>query len=42
LVEAGGLLIVDVAFMDVLERPDSLVQLLPRAGALVLRSFGKV
>lgn len=42
LAEAGGLLIVDEAFMDVLERRDSLVPLLPRAGALVLRSFGKV
>ena len=37
----GGRLIVDEAFMDVLERPSSLVPRLPVAGAIVLRSFGK-
>jgi cobalamin biosynthetic protein CobC len=42
LAETGGLLILDEAFMDVLERRHSLVPLLPRAGALVLRSFGKI
>ncbi len=42
LAQAGGLLIVDEAFVDVLERRDGLVPLLPRAGAVVLRSFGKV
>jgi len=38
----GGLLIVDEAFMDVLGRTSSLVPCLPDAGAIVLRSFGKV
>jgi cobalamin biosynthesis protein CobC len=38
----GGLLIVDEAFMDVLGRTSSLVSRLPAAGAIVLRSFGKV
>jgi cobalamin biosynthetic protein CobC len=38
----GGLLIVDEAFMDVLGRRNSLVPGLPEAGALVLRSFGKI
>jgi cobalamin biosynthetic protein CobC len=38
----GGRLIVDEAFMDVMGRQSSLVPLLPVAGAMVLRSFGKV
>ncbi len=41
LAERGGLLIVDEAFMDVLPAGNSLVPLLPRSGAVVLRSFGK-
>jgi cobalamin biosynthesis protein CobC len=38
----GGRLIVDEAFMDVLGWQSSLVPCLPAAGAIVLRSFGKV
>jgi len=37
----GGLLVVDEAFMDVMEPESSLVPTLPEAGAVVLRSFGK-
>lgn len=37
----GGRLIVDEAFMDVVDRPSSLIPQLPLAGAIVLRSFGK-
>jgi cobalamin biosynthetic protein CobC len=37
----GKLLVVDEAFMDVLPADKSLVPLLPDAGAIVLRSFGK-
>lgn len=40
--EKGGLLVVDEAFMDVLGRRNSLVPRFPEAGALVLRSFGKI
>lgn len=40
--ERGGLLVVDEAFMDVLGRCNSLVPCLPQAGAVVLRSFGKI
>ena len=36
-----GMLVVDEAFMDVLGPSGSLVPRLPRAGAVVLRSFGK-
>jgi len=42
LAQRGGLLIVDEAFMDALGRRSSLVPRLPEAGALVLRSFGKI
>ena len=42
LARRGGLLIVDEAFMDVLGRSLSLLPRMPDAGALVLRSFGKV
>jgi cobalamin biosynthetic protein CobC len=42
LARRGGRLIVDEAFMDVMGRQDSLVPHLPEAGAVVLRSFGKV
>ena len=42
LAQHGGLLIVDEAFMDPLGRRSSLVPRLPEAGALVLRSFGKI
>ena len=42
LAERGGLLVVDEAFMDVLGRCNSLVPCLPQAGAVVLRSFGKI
>jgi cobalamin biosynthetic protein CobC len=38
----GGLLIVDEAFMDARPTGDSLVPKLPREGAVVLRSFGKL
>ena len=38
----GRLLVVDEAFMDALGRRNSLVPGLPEAGALVLRSFGKI
>ena len=38
----GGLLIADEAFMDVLPPRDSLVPDFPGAGAVVLRSFGKI
>src|SRR6185437_4924599 len=41
LARRGGLLIVDEAFMDPLPQQQSLVPVLPAAGALVLRSFGK-
>lgn len=37
----GGLLVVDEAFMDVIRPGASLVPALPKAGAIVLRSFGK-
>jgi cobalamin biosynthetic protein CobC len=37
----NGLLVVDEAFIDLLPRSQSLVPILPEAGALVLRSFGK-
>jgi cobalamin biosynthetic protein CobC len=37
----GGRLIIDEAFMDLLERQDSLIPHLPAPGAIVLRSFGK-
>ncbi len=37
----GGLLVVDEAFADVVPTAMSLVPILPRAGAVVLRSFGK-
>jgi cobalamin biosynthesis protein CobC len=39
--ERGGLLVVDEAFMDVVPPTMSLIPVLPRAGAIVLRSFGK-
>jgi cobalamin biosynthetic protein CobC len=38
----GGMLVVDEAFMDVLGSRNSLVPSMPKAGALVLRSFGKI
>lgn len=41
LARKGGLLVVDEAFMDLLPLSQSLVPILPEAGALVLRSFGK-
>jgi len=41
LARKGGLLVVDEAFMDLLPASQSLVPMLPEAGALVLRSFGK-
>jgi cobalamin biosynthetic protein CobC len=37
----GGLLVVDEAFMDVIRPGASLIPALPKAGAVVLRSFGK-
>jgi cobalamin biosynthetic protein CobC len=37
----GGLLVVDEAFMDVIRPEASLIPILPKAGAIVLRSFGK-
>ncbi|UDL96365.1 threonine-phosphate decarboxylase CobD [Lichenihabitans sp. PAMC28606] len=37
----GGLLVVDEAFMDVVQPDMSLIPTLPDLGALVLRSFGK-
>ncbi len=37
----GGLLVVDEAFMDVIDPPQSLIPVLPAAGVAVLRSFGK-
>ncbi len=37
----GGLLVVDEAFMDVMPLSQSLTPVLPDAGAIVLRSFGK-
>jgi cobalamin biosynthesis protein CobC len=42
LVKRDGLLIVDEAFMDVLDPRHSLVPRLPDSGAIVLRSFGKI
>ena len=42
LARRGGRLIVDEAFMDVLGQQSSFVPYLPAAGAIVLRSFGKV
>lgn len=42
LARRGGLLIVDEAFMDAYAMTDSLVPALPEAGAVVLRSFGKI
>lgn len=42
LARKGGLLLVDEAFVDLLPAAASLVPALPDAGALVLRSFGKV
>ncbi len=41
LARKGGLLVVDEAFVDLLPARASLVPILPEAGALVLRSFGK-
>jgi cobalamin biosynthesis protein CobC len=41
LVRHNGRLIVDEAFMDVLDPRNSLIPHLPEAGAIVLRSFGK-
>lgn len=41
LVSRGGALVVDEAFMDVVEPGQSLVPSLPTTGVLVLRSFGK-
>ncbi len=41
LARKGGLLVVDEAFMDLLPQSQSLIPILPEAGALVLRSFGK-
>ena len=38
----GGVLIVDEAFMDVLDPSASLLPRFPDAGAIVLRSFGKI
>jgi cobalamin biosynthetic protein CobC len=38
----GGLLIVDEAFMDAAGSRESLVPVLPDAGTVVLRSFGKI
>jgi cobalamin biosynthetic protein CobC len=37
----GGLLVVDEAFMDVVRPGASLIPALPKAGAVILRSFGK-
>ncbi|MDB5394711.1 MAG: aminotransferase class [Rhodospirillales bacterium] len=37
----GGLLVVDEAFMDVIRPGASLIPILPKTGAIVLRSFGK-
>ena len=37
----GGKLVVDEAFIDVLPRESSLAPHLPRAGVVILRSFGK-
>lgn len=37
----GGLLVVDEAFIDLLGKSASLAPILPEAGAVVLRSFGK-
>ena len=37
----GGLLVVDEAFMDVIAPAMSLIPILPREGAVVMRSFGK-
>ena len=42
LAKRHGLLIVDEAFMDVLDPRHSLVPGLPRSGVVVLRSFGKM
>ncbi|HEY1735502.1 MAG TPA: threonine-phosphate decarboxylase CobD [Methylovirgula sp.] len=41
LARKGGLLVVDEAFVDLLPPDASVVPVLPQAGALVLRSFGK-
>ena len=41
MVARGGTLVVDEAFMDVVEPGQSLVPTLPDAGVVVLRSFGK-
>lgn len=41
MVRHGGLLVVDEAFADVLPASTSLVSQMPKAGALVMRSFGK-
>ena len=41
LARRGGTVVVDEAFMDVMRPDASLVPLLPPAGAVVLRSFGK-
>jgi cobalamin biosynthetic protein CobC len=40
--QKGGLLIVDEAFMDAAGPSESLVPVLPGAGTVVLRSFGKI
>jgi cobalamin biosynthetic protein CobC len=37
----GGMLVVDEAFMDVIDPAMSLIPVLPETGAVVLRSFGK-
>jgi cobalamin biosynthesis protein CobC len=37
----GGLMVVDEAFMDVIAPAMSLIPILPREGAVVMRSFGK-
>jgi cobalamin biosynthetic protein CobC len=42
LARRDGLLIIDEAFMDVRDRRDSVAPILPPAGAVVLRSFGKI
>jgi cobalamin biosynthetic protein CobC len=42
LARGGGRLIVDEAFVDGLERQDSLMSRMPTSGAVVLRSFGKI
>lgn len=41
LARKGGLLLIDEAFVDPLPQQESLAPIMPAAGALVLRSFGK-